>query len=114
VGERSSNVTGSVPLNHCKVAGLTHEPLAITTQAVLDFRVEPFAHRCPGGSVDATDAQFRSVEEALQRRFAGRVPADEIAHEVELARRKFERSRVNTYVPVLVQREVDDRLRRRT
>ena len=56
--------------------------------------------------------QLRTVEDALKRRFAGRVPDETIAREVDEGLREFTGAPVRTYIPVLLQKRVTDRLRR--
>jgi hypothetical protein len=61
--------------------------------------------------VDEAD-QLRSVEDALKRRFAGRVPDETISREVDEGLREFTGAPVRTFIPVLLQKRVTDRLRR--
>jgi hypothetical protein len=56
-------------------------------------------------------AQLQGVEAALQRRFAGRVPDETIAREVDAGLQEFSGARVRTFIPVLLQKRVTDRLR---
>jgi hypothetical protein len=56
-------------------------------------------------------AQLQGVEEALQRRFAGRVPDETIAREVDAGLQEFSGARVRTFIPVLLQKRVTDKLR---
>ncbi|MBK5305605.1 MAG: hypothetical protein JJD92_02845 [Frankiaceae bacterium] len=56
--------------------------------------------------------QLRTVEAALKRRFAGRVPDETISREVDEGLREFTGARVRTFVPVLLQKQVTERLRR--
>jgi hypothetical protein len=58
------------------------------------------------------DSQLRSIEDSLQHRFEGRLPATQVHREVEASRQQFQDARIRTYVPVLVQREALMRLRR--
>jgi hypothetical protein len=58
-------------------------------------------------------AQLRSVEEGLIASFADRVPKEVICAEVERMTQEFADSRVRTFIPVLVQRRVADKLRTR-
>jgi hypothetical protein len=60
--------------------------------------------------VDET-VQLRTVEDALRRRFAGQVPEETIAREVDEGLREFHGARVRTFIPVLLQKRVIDRLR---
>ncbi|MDX6197865.1 MAG: hypothetical protein QOJ79_1016 [Actinomycetota bacterium] len=55
--------------------------------------------------------QLRTVEDALKRRFAGRVPDETIAREVDEGLREFTGARVRTFIPVLLQKRVIERLR---
>jgi hypothetical protein len=55
--------------------------------------------------------QLRTVEDALKRRFAGRVPEETIAREVDEGLREFSGAPVRTFIPVLLQKRVTDRLR---
>ena len=61
--------------------------------------------------VDET-VQLRTVEAALQRKFAGRVPDETISREVHLGLEEFSAAPVRTFVPLLLQKRVTDRLRR--
>jgi hypothetical protein len=57
-------------------------------------------------------AQIRSVEMTMLQRFAGRVPEDVVHAEVELAASMlYGDARIRTFLPVLVERRVKDRLR---
>jgi hypothetical protein len=56
--------------------------------------------------------QLRTVEAALKRRFAGRVPDETISREVHEGLREFTGAPVRTFIPVLLQKRVTDRLRR--
>jgi hypothetical protein len=62
--------------------------------------------------VDET-AQLRTVEAALQRRFAGQVPDETIALEVDQGLQEFSGAPVRTFIPVLLEKRVTDRLRHR-
>jgi hypothetical protein len=55
--------------------------------------------------------QLRTVEDALKRRFAGRVPDETISREVDEGLREFNGATVRTFIPVLLQKRVTDRLR---
>ena len=55
--------------------------------------------------------QLRTVEDALRRRFAGQVPEETIAQEVDAGLQEFTGARVRTFIPVLLQKRVTDRLR---
>ena len=55
--------------------------------------------------------QLRTVEAALRRRFAGQVPEETISREVDEGLREFTGARVRTFIPVLLQKRVTDRLR---
>jgi len=57
--------------------------------------------------------QLQTVEEALQRRFAGEVPDETIHREVDEGLREFAGAPVRTFIPVLLQKRVTDRLRHR-
>jgi len=57
------------------------------------------------------DAQIHSVEEALARKFEGRVDRSTIQREVRRSMASFGDARVRTFVPVLVQRLAADALR---
>ena len=59
------------------------------------------------------EVQLRSVTAALQRRFAGRVAEDTVAREVDEGLREFSGVPVRTFIPVLLQKRVTDRLRKR-
>lgn len=56
--------------------------------------------------------QLGSVRLALQRRFGGRVSEEAIAQEVDAGLREFSGARIRTFIPVLLQKRVTDRLRR--
>jgi hypothetical protein len=56
-------------------------------------------------------AQLSTVKAALQRRFAGQVPDDTIAREVDEGLQEFSAATVRTFIPVLLQKRVTDRLR---
>lgn len=56
--------------------------------------------------------QLRTVEDALRRRFAGRVPDETISREVDEGLREFTGAPVRTFIPVLLQKRVSERLRR--
>jgi hypothetical protein len=55
--------------------------------------------------------QLRTVEDALKRRFAGQVPDETIAREVDEGLQEFNGAAVRTFIPVLLQKRVTDRLR---
>jgi hypothetical protein len=55
--------------------------------------------------------QLRTVEDALRRRFAGQVPDETISREVDEGLQEFHGARVRTFIPVLLQKRVTDRLR---
>jgi hypothetical protein len=55
--------------------------------------------------------QLQDVEAALKRRFAGRVPDETIAREVNEGLREFTGASVRAFIPVLLQKRVTDRLR---
>lgn len=57
-------------------------------------------------------AQLRRVEQDLLRRYGDRLPREVICAEVEQAKQEFAAAKVRTFVPVLVQRRVQDALRR--
>ena len=57
------------------------------------------------------EVQLRSVEAALRRAFAGRVPDETITREVHEGLREFSGASVRTYIPVLLQKRVAERLR---
>lgn len=56
--------------------------------------------------------QLRNVRAALERRFAGQVPEEIIAREVDRGLAEFAGAPVRTFIPVLLQKRVTDRLRR--
>lgn len=56
--------------------------------------------------------QLSTVRAALQRRFAGRVSEETIALEVDQGLAEFSDAPVRTFIPVLLQKQVTDRLRR--
>jgi len=56
--------------------------------------------------------QLQTVEAALQRRFAGQVPVETIHQEVDAGLAEFTGVPVRTFIPVLLQKRVTDRLRR--
>jgi hypothetical protein len=56
--------------------------------------------------------QLRTVEAALKRRFAGQVPDETISREVDEGLQAFTGAPVRTFIPVLLQKQVTDRLRR--
>jgi hypothetical protein len=58
------------------------------------------------------ESQIRSVEDALVRRFDGRVPAATVHAEVKASRELFDDARIRSFVPVLIQREAAMRLRK--
>ncbi len=58
-------------------------------------------------------AQMRSVEQALLRKFEGRLDRETICAEVRRRKASFADARIRSFVPVLVQRAVTDALRRR-
>jgi hypothetical protein len=58
------------------------------------------------------DAQISSVGEALVLRFDGQLSRETVLTEVASTRELFSNARIRTYVPVLIQREAFDSLRR--
>jgi len=56
--------------------------------------------------------QLSTVRAALQRRFGGRVSEETIALEVDQGLAQFSDASVRTFIPVLLQKQVTDRLRR--
>jgi hypothetical protein len=58
------------------------------------------------------DSQMRSLTEALVRRFGGRLTDARVNDEVNACRRQFLSARIRTFVPLLVEREVIERLRK--
>ncbi|HWC33811.1 MAG TPA: hypothetical protein VG650_03175 [Mycobacteriales bacterium] len=56
--------------------------------------------------------QLETVEATLSARFGELVSRDQVHRAVEAAATGFADARVRTFVPVLVQRQVSDRLRR--
>jgi len=56
--------------------------------------------------------QLKTVRAALQRRFAGQVSDEAISHEVDQGLAEFSGAPVRTFIPVLLQKRVTDRLRR--
>ncbi|GAC1444198.1 MAG: hypothetical protein NVS3B26_12880 [Mycobacteriales bacterium] len=63
------------------------------------------------GQVDEALA-LSTVRAALQRRFAGRVSDEVIRIEVDQGLAEFSGASVRTFIPVLLQKKVTDRLRR--
>ncbi len=57
--------------------------------------------------------QMRSVEQALLRKFEGRVDRDTICAEVQRRTADLADARIRSFVPVLVQHAVTDALRHR-
>jgi hypothetical protein len=57
-------------------------------------------------------AQLQGIEAALRRRFAGQVPDETISREVDEGLQEFSGAHVRTFIPVLLQKRVTDRLRR--
>jgi hypothetical protein len=55
--------------------------------------------------------QLRAVEQALVRRFAGVVAEERIAREVEAGLAELRDAPIRTFIPVLLQKRVTDRLR---
>jgi hypothetical protein len=55
--------------------------------------------------------QLRTVEAALRRRFAGQVPDETISREVDEGLQEFSDAPVRTFIPVLLQKRITDRLR---
>ena len=56
--------------------------------------------------------QLSTVRAALQRRFGDRVSDDVIRLEVDQGLEEFSGASVRTFIPVLLQKRVTDRLRR--
>lgn len=56
-------------------------------------------------------AQLQTVKAALKRRFAGQVSEETIVREVDDGLREFTGASVRTFIPVLLQKRVTDRLR---
>jgi hypothetical protein len=56
-------------------------------------------------------AQLAQVSSALVRHFAGRVPEETVIAAVQDEARVFDGARIRTFVPVLLQRKVTERLR---
>jgi hypothetical protein len=56
--------------------------------------------------------QLSTVRAALQRRFAGRVSDEVIRLEVDQGLAEFSEAPVRTFIPVLLQKQVTERLRR--
>jgi hypothetical protein len=56
--------------------------------------------------------QLSTVRAALQRRFAGRVSEEVIRLEVDQGLAEFSEASVRTFIPVLLQKRITDRLRR--
>jgi hypothetical protein len=54
----------------------------------------------------------RRVEEDLLRRFGGQLPEEWIHAEIQRALSRYAAVKVRTFIPVLLQREVTDSLRR--
>jgi len=61
--------------------------------------------------VDEAD-QLKNVEEGLIRKFSDRVPAQRVSQEFGAAVMRFAKAPVRAFVPVLIQREVSESLRR--
>lgn len=61
--------------------------------------------------VDEAD-QLKNVEEGLIRKFGDRVPAQRVSQEFGAAVKRFATAPVRAFVPVLIQREVSESLRR--
>jgi hypothetical protein len=57
--------------------------------------------------------QLHMVEQQLLRTFAGRVPDEDIYREVSAGMNDFRDARIRTFIPVLLQKRVADRLRLR-
>jgi hypothetical protein len=58
------------------------------------------------------DSQLRSVRNALVRRFGPRLTDARVDDEVNACRRQFQAARIRTFVPLLVEREAVERLRK--
>jgi hypothetical protein len=58
------------------------------------------------------ESQLSSIEATLLRTYGERLPPDRIRSEFEASRARFRDARIRTFVPVLVQREAVERLRR--
>jgi hypothetical protein len=58
------------------------------------------------------ESQLRSIEEALVRNYGERLPQDRIHAEFEAARAAFADARIRNFVPVLIQRDAADRIRK--
>jgi predicted RecB family endonuclease len=58
------------------------------------------------------DSQMRSVTEALVRRFGARLTDARVDEEVDACRQQFLSARIRTFVPLLVERDAVERLRK--
>ncbi len=82
-------------------------------QTLAAQRVAPaVAGHDPGVLERTEESQLRSIEDALLRRFEGRVPPATVRAEVRASKELFSDARIRNFVPVLVQREAAMRLRR--
>jgi len=57
------------------------------------------------------DGQLRTVKVALQQKFAGQVPEETIARELDEGLHAFDGAPVRSFIPVLLQKRVTERLR---
>jgi hypothetical protein len=62
--------------------------------------------------VDDVERQIASVTRDLQSEFAQRVPPEAVERLVSESFQAYERSRIRTFLPILVRREARSRLRR--
>jgi hypothetical protein len=58
------------------------------------------------------DRHMAAVEAAVRRDFESRIPAATIEQMLADARARFDTARVTTFVPILIDRDVRQRLRR--
>ena len=62
--------------------------------------------------MDGVEQQIASVTRDLQSEFAHRVAPDTVERLVSESFQAYERSRIRTFLPILVRREARSRLRR--
>ena len=56
-------------------------------------------------------SQLAQVESALVSKYGDRVPAEQISADVQAELAEFEGARIRTFLPVLLQKRLTDRLR---
>ena len=71
----------------------------------------PRLHTAVMAMVMDESAQLVAVEQALTRKFGGRIDDRRIHREVEVGMQEFRDAPIRTYIPVLLQKRVTDRLR---